>query len=234
MVLAAGLGQRMRPLTIDRPKPLVSFCGRPLLDHVLDRIAGAGIEKAVVNAHYLADQIDDYAKNRKPPPSLTVSDERDSRLDTGGGVKRALPLLGADPFLIHNSDSIWHDTDQDNLQALFAAWNTETMDTLLLLAKPQMSIGYGGSGDFVMSADATLSRSKSASPNALVFTGVSIAHPRLFDDAPADDTFSLNVLWDRAITRGRVAGHVLDGTWMHLGTPDALSSAEHWIANAET
>lgn len=231
MVLAAGLGQRMRPLTDHRPKPLVSFCGRPLLDHVLDRIATAGISRAIVNAHYLADQIDNYARNRKTSPLVSVSDERDALLDTGGGVRRALPLLGNKPFLIHNSDSVWHDRKGDNLRALFAAWQPERMDALLMLAEPSASIGYDGSGDFILASGATLSRRMAPTKDALVFTGVSIAHPRLFDSAP-DGAFSLNLLWDRAISKGRVSGIVLDGTWMHLGSPSALTTAEQWVANA--
>lgn len=230
MVLAAGRGVRMRPLTIDRPKPLVHYKGRALLDHVLDRIVASGIGTAVVNMHYFGEQIEAYAAARKGGPTIILSDERDALLDTGGGVKRALPLLGDDAFLIHNSDSVWVENDCDNLKALFARWDAEVMDCLMLVTSARASLGYNGPGDFEMSASGELVRPSGSGGERFVFTGVSIAHPRLFREAP-DGVFSLNRVWDRAIGEGRLHGHLLRGTWMHLGTPEALETAENWCGD---
>ena len=243
MVLAAGFGTRMRPLTDQRPKPLVTFCGKALIDHVLDRLVSAGVTRAVVNAHHFADQITNHVLARQPPPQIFLSDERSELLDTGGGVVHALAKLGHKPFVVHNSDSVWvDDGGACNLSRLSAAWNPDTMDCLMLLAKPDRSLGYAGAGDFIMSPDGTLQRrdrnstAQTTTPNqtpaqdALVFAGVSIAHPRLFADAPGGP-FSMNVVWDHAIANQRLFGLMLNGTWMHIGTPDALTEAEKWIAD---
>lgn len=227
MVLAAGLGTRMRPLTDTMPKPLVPLKGRALLDHVLDRIADAGIPRAVVNVHYLADQIEAHVQGRTRP-AITISDERDALLETGGGVVRALPLLGSSPFLVHNSDSVWIEKGAANLRRLCAAWNPERMDSLLLLARRDRSLGYDGKGDFELHVDGRLSRRPAGGESAYVFSGVSIAHPAMFEDAP-EGGFSLNRLWDKAMSRGRLMGIVLDGIWMHVGTPEALIEAEQLI-----
>lgn len=232
MVLAAGFGKRMMPLTKTMPKPLVPFRGRPLIDHVLDRLSAAGISDAVVNVHYLAGELERHVKKRTQP-NITISDERDALLDTGGGVTRALPLLGDAPFVIHNSDSVWEEGIGNNLGHLLNQWNPERMDSLLLMALTSKSIGYDGSGDFVMDADGRLQRRQEARQAPFVFAGVSIAHPRLFADAP-EGAFSLNVLWDRAIDKDRLFGTRLDGTWMHIGTPQALADAERWRADAPT
>lgn len=229
MVLGAGLGKRMRPLTDDIPKPMVSFNGKPLVDHVLDRLSGAGIARAVVNVHYQPGPLERHLKARSSP-EIIVSDERDALLDTGGGVVRALPKLGNDPFVIHNSDSVWEEGVGSNLQRLFEAWDASRMDTLLLVALASHSLGYDGHGDFTMDAEGRLRRREEGRESPFVFTGVSIAHPRLFENAPVG-AFSLNLLWDRAIAADRVFGVRLEGTWMHIGTPEALTEAERWIAD---
>jgi MurNAc alpha-1-phosphate uridylyltransferase len=231
MVLAAGLGTRMRPLTQEVPKPLVRLRGQALIDHVLDRIAAAGIRRAVVNVHHMADSLEKHLAGRKRP-EIVISDERGELLDTGGGVLKALPKLGPDPFLIHNSDSVWIEGVGSNLARLFRAWDGERMDSLLLLALASTSIGYDGRGDFLMAADGPLSRRTEGRVAPFVFTGVSLAHPRLFEGAKPG-RFSLNALWDRAIERGRLYGIRLDGTWMHVGTPEALDEAERWIEREE-
>lgn len=233
MVLAAGLGQRMRPLTNDIPKPMVAFQGRPLIDHVLDRLASVGIKEAIVNVHYKPEPLERHLKARKVAPRIRVSDERGVLLDTGGGVVRALPHLGREPFVIHNSDSVWEEGVGSNLERLFAAWDDSRMDSLLLLALGGRSLGYDGHGDFTMDADGRLHRREEGRETPFVFTGVSIAHPRMFERA-SPDAFSLNALWDRAIEKERLYGVRLEGTWMHIGTPEALAEAESWVADDET
>lgn len=230
MVLAAGLGTRMRPLTDAVPKPLVRLKGKPLLDHVLDRLAAGGITRAVVNVHYLPELIEAHLA-RRARPSITISDERGVLLDTGGGVAKALPLIGDAPFLIHNSDSVWVEGVGSNIQRLIRTFDAARMDSLLLLALGADSIGYEGHGDFVMAPDGALTRRGERSEAPFVFAGVSIAHPRLFEDAP-EAPFSLNALWDRAMARGRLFGLRLEGTWMHIGTPQAVEDAERWIDRA--
>ena len=227
MVLAGGFGKRMLPLTQDKPKPMVELKGRPLIDHVLDRLAAAGVARAVVNVHYCADKLEAHVKHRARPEIL-ISDERQQLLDTGGGVVRALPMLGAEPFLIHNSDSVWIEGVGSNLERLFAGWDPDAMDSLMLLATAATSLGYDGPGDFVMDKDGRLSRRGEREMAPFVFAGVSIAHPRMFEGAP-EGPFSMNRLWDRAIDSGRLYGIRLDGLWMHVGTPEALSEAERWI-----
>lgn len=223
-VLAAGLGTRMRPLTNTLPKPLVPLAGRALLDHVLDRIAAAGIGEAVVNVHYLADQIELHLR-RRVTPRIVISDERAELLDTGGGVARALPLLGPGPFLIHNSDSVWIERGAANLGRLRDAFDGERMDGLLLLADRATSLGYDGRGDFLLGTDGRIARVAPGETAPYVFAGASIATPRLMRDCPAGP-FSLNRVWDRALAEGRLLGIPLDGTWMHVGDPAALAVAE--------
>ena len=227
IVLAAGLGKRMRPLTADRPKPLVEVAGRTLIDRVLDRLESAGVRDVVVNVHYRADQLE-TALAARTVPKITISDERDQLRDTGGGVAHALhnvPELKNAPFLVHNSDSIWTEGVRSNIARLIEHWDETRMDCLLLLALSTQSTGYDGSGDFEMHADGLLARRPEQSVAPFVFAGVSIAHPRLFDDAP-DGAFSLNVLWDQAIDRGRLFGVRLEGQWMHVGSPAGLAQAE--------
>ncbi len=224
MVLAAGLGTRMRPLTLDRPKPLVVLNRKTLLDHVLDRLVEAGIGRAVINVHYYADLIEKAVAGRHAP-QIQISDERDALLDTGGGVTRALPLLGDKPFFVHNSDSVWIEGAKSNLSRMMQAWDDQHMDCLMLVAPTQSSLGVTSRGDFIMQQDGTLMRCGKQGAAPFVFTGVSIAHPRMFDGAPGG-SFSLNMLWDQGIARGRLFGICLDGLWMHVGTPEALEDAE--------
>lgn len=224
MVLAAGLGTRMRAFSDEVPKPLVPLAGKPLIDHVLDRLAEAGVENAVVNVHHMADQIEAHLAGRESP-AIEISDERDALLDTGGGVARALPLLGDKPFFIHNSDSVWIEGPTPCLERLAGAWNADAMDVLLLLAPVTATLGYDGRGDFQMDANGQVFRRTAGQLAPFVFAGVSIAHPRLFDDCP-EDAFSLNVVWDRAIDAGRAYGLRHEGQWMHVGTPEAVRDAE--------
>jgi MurNAc alpha-1-phosphate uridylyltransferase len=227
MVLAAGKGERMRPLTDKIPKPLVAVTGKPLLDHVLDRLAEAGVETAVVNVHYLADKIESHLAGRQAP-RIVISDERGELLDTGGGVVRALPVLGSEPFFHLNADTIWIDGVKPNLLRLAAAFDTDRMDALLLLAATSGSIGYGGRGDFVMTPDGRLARRAEREVAPFVYAGVAILNPALFSTAPPG-AFSLNLLFDRAIAAGRLYGLRLEGVWMHVGTPEAIAAAENAI-----
>ena len=224
MVLSAGLGTRMRPLTDRVPKPLVPLAGKPLIDHVLARLAAAGVNRAVVNVHHMADQIEDHLAGCTAP-SVEISDERDVLLDTGGGVVRALDKLGDNPFFIHNSDSVWIEGATPCLRKMINAWDPDAMDSLLLLAPVSGTLGYGGTGDFDTDARGAVRRPASGESAPFVFAGVSIAHPRLFRDAP-EGKFSLNVLWDRAISAGRLYGIEHEGVWMHVGTPEAVDEAE--------
>ncbi len=223
MVLAAGLGQRMRPITDSLPKPLVRIAGKAMLDHALDRLAAIGVREAVVNVHHLADQIEAHLATRTVPV-ITLSDERDALLETGGGVTRARPLLGKDPFFHLNSDSLWVEHDVVNLAALAAAWQPERMDMLLLLARTSNSVGYDGPGDFHLGEDARLTRRQPRETVPHVYAGVAIMKPALLDDAPAGK-WSLNLLFDRLIGKGRLSGHVLEGEWLHVGTPEAIDLA---------
>jgi MurNAc alpha-1-phosphate uridylyltransferase len=225
MVLAAGFGERMRPITLRLPKPLVTLAGKPLLDHVLDKLAAAGVTTAVVNVHYLPDQLEAHlAARRGRPPETKVSDERGVLLDTGGGAKKALSLLGHGPFFIHNADSVWSEGATPALTRMLRKWNPATMDCLLLLAPTATSIGYAAKGDFSMAPDGRLAR-RGNEVVPFAFAGVSLCDERLFDNAP-EGRFSLNLLWDRALAKGRLYGVRLDGRWMHVGTPDALAEAE--------
>lgn len=224
MVLAAGYGQRMRPLTLTRPKPLVEVAGKALIEHGFDRLRAAGIETAVVNVHYLPEQIEAWAR-RQAAPRIVISDERGEILDTGGGVARALPLLGAEPFFVINSDSFWVDDGTPALDRLRAAWDDREMDCLLLLAPLERTVGYDGAGDFVRDDAGRLLRRAAASGTPLAYIGGYLVSPRLFDGAPRG-SFSMNLLWDRAIAAGRLFGVVHSGRWLHVGTPEAIGLAE--------
>jgi MurNAc alpha-1-phosphate uridylyltransferase len=224
MVLAAGLGQRMRPITLTLPKPLVAIGGKPMLDHALDRLAEAGITDAIVNVHWLADRIEAHVAARTRP-SVTISDERDALLETGGGVKRALPLLGDAPFLVVNSDSLWAERDTANVPMLIEVWDPARMDVLLLLAERATSYGYDGRGDFDLASDATLTRRRPDALAPYIYAGVAIIKPELMVGTP-DGPFSLNLVFDRALSKGRLKGHVLEGVWLHVGTPEAIPEAD--------
>jgi MurNAc alpha-1-phosphate uridylyltransferase len=224
MVLAAGLGTRMRPLTDKLPKPLVRVAGKVLIDHVLDRLVDAGVTDAVVNVHHRADQIEAHLKGRTRP-KIVISDERSELLDTGGGVVKALGTLGAAPFFHMNSDTLWIEGVTPNLSRLAAQFDAAHMDILLLLASTATSIGYDGRGDFAMAPDGRLSRRAEREVAPFVYAGAAILNPALFADAPKG-AFSLNRLFDRAADAGRLHGRRLDGTWMHVGTPAAIKAAE--------
>ena len=224
MVLAAGLGTRMRPLTDTLPKPLVQVAGQALLDHVLDRLADAGVTTAVVNVHHMADQIETHLKSRTRP-KIAISDERGALLDTGGGVIKALPLLGAEPFFHMNSDTVWIEGVTPNLGRLGAQFDPARMDILLLLASTTASIGYGGRGDFAMAADGSLRRRAEREVVPFVYAGAAVMSPGQFAGLKPEK-FSLNRMFDRAIEAGRLYGVRLEGTWMHVGTPEAIKAAE--------
>lgn len=224
MVLAAGLGLRMRPLTERMPKPMVPVAGKPLLDHVLDRLADAGVGEAVVNVRYLPDQIIDHVAQRDRP-KIIISDERDQVLGTGGAVVKALPLLGGTPFFHLNADTIWIDGARPNLTRLAEAFDPARMDILLLMAPTASSIGYSGSGDYAMLPNGALRRRQENQVVPFVYAGAAILSPALFDGAPAGE-FPLTAMFDRAGKRDRLFGLRLDGVWMHVGTPDAVHAAE--------
>lgn len=230
MVLAAGQGTRMRPLSATIPKPLVKVAGAALIDHCLDGLAAAGVKTAVVNVHYLADLVEGHLKGRLEP-EIVISDERDALLETGGGIKRALPLLGGGPFLLRNSDSFWLEGVRPNLQWLAGGWNDDRMDALLLLASTVMAVGYSGRGDFMLGKEGRLSRRPERMVAPFVYAGAAIISPRLFDDAP-DGAFSLNVLFNRAIANGRLFGVRLDGLWINVENPGAIEAAAEAIATS--
>ena len=227
MVLAAGLGRRMRPLTDTIPKPLVRLADRALIDHVLDRVAAAGVPRAVVNVHHKADALESYVGTRIVP-EITVSDERAHLLETGGGTKKALPLLGTQPFLVLNSDSVWIEHNDDNLRRLFECWDETRMDCLLMLALGASAVGYTGRGDFSHEADGRIRRRRADESVPFVYTGVQIVHPRLFVDAP-EGAFSFNTLWNRAMLQGRAYAMRMNGLWLHVGSPQELAAAERTL-----
>ncbi|MGC2813107.1 MAG: nucleotidyltransferase family protein [Bradyrhizobium sp.] len=224
MILAAGLGVRMRPLTDHLPKPLVRVAGQTLLDHVLDKLGAAGVDEAIVNVHYLPDQIIDHVAPRSRP-RVIISDERDQVLGTGGGVVKALPLLGRDPFFHVNADTLWIDGVRPNLARLAEAFDPARMDILLLMAPTISSIGYGGRGDYAMLPDGALRKRREHQVVPFVYAGVAIMSPSLFTAVPAGD-FSLTKMFDRANEQERLFGLRLDGVWMHVGTPDSVHAAE--------
>ncbi|MFC7395935.1 nucleotidyltransferase family protein [Chelatococcus sp. GCM10030263] len=228
MVLAAGLGKRMRPITATTPKPLVRIAGRSLLDHALDRLADAGVERAVVNVHYLADLVEQHLR-RRTRPEIVISDEREKLLETGGGIKKALPKLGPDPFFVVNTDSLWLEGPRGNLRRMAEIWDSERMDLLLLLASGATSVGAEGFGDFTMDPAGRLRRRQEREVAPFIYAGVAIVRPQLFADTPGG-SFSLNLLFDRAIEAGRLFGMRLDGLWLHVGTPAAVKVAEERFA----
>ena len=229
MVLAAGLGKRMRPITDTMPKPLVKIAGKALIDWGLDALAEAGVESAVVNVHYLPDQLVSHVSGRAKP-AIEISDERDALLDSGGGILRALPKLGSSPFFVLNADTFWIDGEDSSLRRLALAWNDTEMDILLMLARLDQATGHSGGTDFLLASDGRLARAK-GDPQGLIYAGAAIVHPRIFADAPTG-AHSLNVEFDRALAAGRLYGMVLDGDWITVGTPDAIAPAEAAVARA--
>lgn len=229
MVLAAGLGKRMRPITDAMPKPLVKIAGKALIDWGLDLLERAGIERAIANVHYLPDQLIEHLSTRQRP-AITISDERDALLDSGGGIVRALPLLGDAPFYILNADTFWIDRADDNLRRLALAWDDGAMDILLMLATLDQATGHSGGTDFLQSPQERLTRSRGA-PDGLIYAGAAIVHPRIFSDAPAGP-HSFNLQFDKALAADRLFGLQLDGDWITVGTPDAIAPAEAAVARA--
>jgi MurNAc alpha-1-phosphate uridylyltransferase len=230
MVLAAGLGKRMRPLTVTVPKPLIEVGGRALIDYALDRLEFAGVETAVVNIHYLPELVRVHLARRRRP-QIVISDEREHLLDTGGGTAKALPDLGDRPFYLINSDSFWIEGARPNLDWLAGAWRDGEMDALLLLAATVRAIGYEGPGDFRMDAAGRLLRRPERQVAPFAYAGAAILHPRLFAGCPPG-AFSLNLLFDKAIEQGRLYGVRMDGLWFHVGTPQSLEEAELSIADS--
>lgn len=234
MVLAAGLGSRLRPLTDHTPKPLIPVAGRTLLDRCLDRLAEAGVRRAVVNIHWLGDRIRDHLKTRHDL-EIVISDETGLLLETGGGIVKALPLLGNAPFLAVNADLIWRDPEHEAsaVQRLATSFDPATMDGLLLLQSRETADGHGGPGDFFLDGDGKLRRRGTQPTAPYVYTGVQILQPAMFRDAPAG-AFSLNILYDRAIAAGQLHGLVHRGTWMDVGTHDGLKQAEAALHGARS
>lgn len=229
MLMAAGLGKRMRPLTATRPKPLVKVAGKALMDHALDRLAAGGIKTVIVNVHYLADTVEAHLKTRKDM-DFRISDERSKLLETGGGLIHAKPLLGDKPFICANSDNLWIDGPAETLGMMQRLWDPDRMDALLLLVPLARANCHSGPGDFHMDANGRLTRRKTAHVAPFVFTGVQILSPSLLVDPPAD-VFSTNIFWNRAIAVGRLYGVVHQGLWFDVGTPQAIPVVESMIAH---
>jgi N-acetyl-alpha-D-muramate 1-phosphate uridylyltransferase len=227
MILAAGLGLRMRPLTESRPKPLVEVAGKPLIAHALDRLTAAGVEQVVVNVHHLPEQVEAWAQAQAAP--IVISDERDRLLDTGGGVAKALPLLGDQPFFVLNSDSLWIEGAKPALERMRQACRPADMDGLLLVSATAQTVGYCGQGDFHLDPQGRLARRAPGQVAPFVFAGCHLAAPQLFAGAP-EGPFSMNLLWDRALAAGRLYGIRHDGVWLHVGTPEAIAPAEKALA----
>lgn len=229
MVLAAGLGKRMRPITDTMPKPLVKIAGKSLLDWGLDSLQAAGITKAVVNVHYLPEQIVAHVAGRRAP-KIVISDERQALLDSAGGIVKALPLLGSEPFYIINADTFWIDSGKPSLDRLALAWDATRMDILLMLTDLDSATGHCVGTDFLVAREGALTRSK-GDPAGLIYAGAAIIHPRIFKDAPTG-SHSLNVYFDKAIAAGRLFGMKMHGRWITVGTPDAIPAAEAAVAGA--
>jgi MurNAc alpha-1-phosphate uridylyltransferase len=230
MVMAAGLGKRMRPLTDNLPKPLVELAGKPLIDHVLERLRTAGVSKLVVNVHYLADSLEAHLATKSDQFDITISDERDLLLETGGGLVQAAPLIDCDPFFVVNSDNFWIDGPADGLRLLASGWQEDKMDALLLLVPQARAGNHGGQGDFRLDRFGRLTRRARSRVAPYVFTGIQIISKRLLEGAPAGP-FSTNILWDRAIEAGRCYGLVHQGLWFDVGTPRAIRDTEAALAN---
>lgn len=230
MVMAAGFGTRMRPLTLALPKPLIKVAGKPLIDHTLDFLSSSGIEEAVVNSHYLAELLEGHLQGRKAPPRIIISRE-DIVLETGGGIKNSLHILGNNPFFVLNSDVICIDGKEPALERLSQSWDDTNMDALLLLHRVKNAVGYDGKGDFFLENDGKLRRRVEGETAPYVFTGIQIIHPRLFIGSP-DGAFSLNVLYNKNLSR--IGAIIHDGAWLHIGDPSGLEQAEAWFANNKT
>jgi N-acetyl-alpha-D-muramate 1-phosphate uridylyltransferase len=228
MVLGAGLGKRMRPITDSIPKPMVTVGGKALIDWGLDSLVDAGVTKAVVNVHYLADILEAHLHGRHDI-AIKISDEREALLESGGGIIKALPLLGSDPFFLVNSDTFWLDEGGSNLAAMADYFDASSMDILLMLASEEQATGHGAATDFICAADGKLARFKAGDANPFIYAGVAILHPRIFDGA-LHDAHSLNREFSKAIEQGRLFGLPMKGKWLTVGTPDAIAPAEAVVA----
>lgn len=228
MIMAAGLGTRMRHLTHDLPKPMVPVRGKTLIDHAIDRLVAAGIDEIIVNLHYRAELLRAHLEKRRDV-RIIFSLESDELLGTGGGVVKALPHFQGEPFFILNSDSIWVEGMHSALPQMIQQWDEKRMDGLLLLAAMTTAMGYDGRGDFNLAPDGRLARVKEQNSSPFAYPGVQIVHPRLFADPPPG-AFSTNIMWDRAIAKGRLYGMRLEGVWIHVGTPEAREEAEAFLA----
>ena len=231
MIMAAGLGKRMRPLTATRPKPLIEVSGKALLDHVLEKLRAAGVTKVVVNVHYLADALEAHLASRSHGLEVAISDERALLMETGGGLVQAAPLIDCDPFLALNSDNLWIDGPADTLKLLASQWDDARMDALLLLVPLARALNHQGMGDFHMGRTGRLRRRERSHVAPFVFTGVQMVSKRLLRDAP-EGPFSTNILWDRAIEEGRCFGAVHQGLWFDVGTPQSIQMTETALENA--
>lgn len=231
MVMAAGLGKRMRPLTATRPKPLIEVAGRTLLDHVFDRLKSAGVERAVVNVHYLADALEAHLRNRVSGIEIVISDERRRLMETGGGLVQARPLLGDEPFLVVNSDNLWVDGPADAIRILASRWDDAAMDALLLVVPLARAHNHQGSGDFHLDGRGRIvARRRRGRIAPFVYTGIQIVSPRLIADWP-EGPFSTNFFWNRAIAAGRAYAVVHQGLWFDVGTPQAIARTEMLLAD---
>lgn len=226
MAMAAGRGTRMRPLTDKCCKAMVEVCGKSLIDWMLDKFDEAGVTRAVVNLHHYADALEAHIKHRQSP-RIAISDERETLLETGGGLVKAAPLLGADPVFVANSDSVWIDEGEETeLSRLAAAFDPEVMDFLLLLAPLERQLGYSGDGDFLLHEDGRIERRGDHDSAPFAYAGVQVMHPRVLEGEP-EEVFSTNRLWDKALKSARVFGLPMESYWMHVGDPDARDAAEN-------
>ena len=225
MIMAAGLGKRMRPLTATKPKPLIQVGGKALLDHVLEKLRVAGVKKVVVNVHYLADALEAHLATRPHGLEVVISDERKLLMETGGGLIKAAPLIDCDPFLALNSDNLWIDGPADTIKLLASQWDGEKMDALLLLVPQARALNHRGMGDFHMDRAGRIRRRERSHVAPFVFTGIQMVSKRLLRDAP-DGPFSTNLLWDRAMEEGRAFGAVHQGLWFDVGTPQSIPFTE--------
>ena len=232
MVLAAGLGTRLRPITDTMPKPLVPIAGRPMIDYGLDALAEAGVERAVVNVHHFADQMKAHLAGRSEP-QIILSDETEQLMNSGGGLAKGLKLLDRGPVLVMNADLFWIGEtpgEKTNLQRLCEAFDPDSMDMLMLCVRLEDTTGHNGKKDFSMDGEGRLTRYREESSNPVVYAGAIAMMPALLDDAP-DDAFNLNIYFDRAIEKGRLFGLMLEGHWITVGTPDAIGAAEAVISS---
>lgn len=227
MVLAAGMGTRMRPLTDTTAKPLLEVAGRSMLDRLLDNLVAAGVERAVVNVHWYADQVEAHLKQRRDL-EIVISDERAQVLETGGGLAKARGLLGDDPIFAVNTDAFWEPSGAEPLRELAQGFDSECMDELLLLAETKRCLGFPGAGDFFLGEDGTLARRGEAATAPWAYAGLRILKPQLYDDAPIKP-FSANEIWNRLLPEGRMQGVPLDRFWLHVGDPQALKDADFWL-----